>query len=172
MLDRLLEDEESLNKDKEILRQHVDNNLLENGISIDYEERDALHYHVYNLEPWLEIAFLEPNYLKKVQTSYQFLMQQIKEGKIYNQFAHSKQKIDAKRAKGGFSYAKKGGSFDPKRITRSVIAFNTLNQQAFDKDIMKYLSKKKIKQSLLFHYIRYSLWEKPACFMDCDEEED
>ncbi len=170
MLDRLLEDEESLNKDKEILRQHLKHNLLEKGVSIDYEERDALHYHVYNLEPWLEIAFLEPNYLKKVEASYQFLIQQIQEGKIHNQFAHSKQKIDAKRAKGGFSYAKKGSSFDPRRITRSVISLNTLNQQALDDDIMQYLSKKKIKQSLLFHYIRYSLWENTECFIDCDEE--
>ena len=169
MLDRLLEDEKSLNKDKENLRQHINNNLLEKGVSIDYEERDALHYHTYNLEPWLEIALLEPNYLEKVEESYQFLIQQIKDDNIHNQFANSKQKIDAKRAKGGFSYTKKGSSFDPKRITRSVIAFNTLKQQPLNEDIFKYLSKKKIKQSLLFHYIRYSLSDlaNTPCSIDC-----
>ncbi len=161
MLDRLLEDEKSLNKDKEALRKHIENNLLDDGVSVDYKERDALHYHVYNLEPWLEIALLEGNYLNKVTESYQFLIQQIKQGNIHQQFVNSKQKIDSKREKGGFSYAKKGSSFNPKRITRSVIAFNTLLQQDLDKELKKYLSKKKIKQSLLFHYIRYQLWEIP-----------
>jgi hypothetical protein len=157
MLDRLLEDEKALNTDKEILRQHITNNLLEKGVSIDYEERDALHYHLYNLEPWLEIALLEPTYLEKITESYDFLIQQIKDDNIHNQFANSRVKIDEKREKGGFSYTKKGGTFDPKRITRSVISFNTLSQQVLDTDIKKYLSKKKIKQSLLFHYIRYAL---------------
>ena len=159
MLDRLLEDETSLNQDKETLRQHIDNNILEDGISIDYQERDALHYHVYNLEPWLEIAMLEPSYFSRLKPSYDFLLKQVKDGNIHNQFANSKQNIDSKREKGGFSYAKKGGSFDSKRITRSVISFNTLTQQTIDPNLLKYLSKKKIRQSLLFHYIRYHFWD-------------
>jgi hypothetical protein len=159
MLDRLLEDETSLNADKETLRQHLANNLLENGVSIDYNERDALHYHVYNLEPWLEIALLEPHYLPKVTESYNYLIKQIKDDNIHNQFANSKQKIDKKRAQGGFSYAKKGGSFDTKRITRSVIAFNTVKTTKLDENILKYLSKHKTKHTLLFHYIRYYLWD-------------
>ena len=161
MLDRLLEDEKSLNADKETLRQHLDKNLLQDGISVDYEERDALHYHVYNLEPWLEIALLEPQYFPRVKASYDYLIKQVKDGNIHNQFANSKQKIDTKRAKGGFSYAKKGGSFDTQRITRSVISFNTLSKEEMDKETLKYLSKKKAQQSLLFHYIRYALWEIP-----------
>jgi hypothetical protein len=159
MADRLLEDEKSLNNDKETLRKHIDKNLLQEGISVDYQERDALHYHVYNLEPWLEIAMLEPQYLPRVKESYDYLIKQIKDNNIHNQFANSKQKIDRKRAKGGFSYAKKGGSFDTKRITRSVIAFNTLSQEESDKKVLKYLSAKKVRQSLLFHYIRYALWD-------------
>ena len=159
MVDRLLEDEKSLNADKETLRQHINKNLLQDGISIDYQERDALHYHVYNLEPWLEIAMLEPHYLPRVKESYDYLIKQIKNDNIHNQFANSKQKIDRKRAKGGFSYAKKGGSFDTKRITRSVISFNTQSQEDTDIKVLKYLSKKKAQQSLLFHYIRYALWD-------------
>jgi multidrug resistance efflux pump len=160
MLDRLLEDEQALNGDKEQLKRHLDNNLQQNGISFDYQERDALHYHVYNLEPWLEIALLEPHYLKKIKVSYEFLIKQIETDNIHHQFANSKQKIDSKRAKGGFSYAKKGGTFDTKRITRSVITFNTL-QQTLDNKIEQHLSEKKIRQSLLFHTIRYHLWNRP-----------
>jgi len=158
MLDRLLEDKESLTSDRETLQQHAKQNLLEDGISIDYQERDALHYHVYNLEPWLEIALLEPDYIKQVSMSYDFLITQIKTDNIHNQFANSKQKIDQKRAKGGFTYAKKGGTFDTTRITRSIISYNTLKQNPLDEQSMvKHLSKKKIKQSL-FQYIRYYLW--------------
>lgn len=162
MVDRLLEDEKSLNSDKETLRQHLNKNLLKDGISIDYRERDALHYHAYNLEPWLEIALLEPYYLPKVTESYHYLIKQIKDDNIHQQFTHSKQKIDKKRAQGGFSYAKKGGSFDTKGITRSVIVFNTISTTKLDKDVLKYLSAKKAKHSLLFHYIRYYLWNAEA----------
>jgi len=159
MIDRLLEDDKSLELDREDLRLHVKENLLDDGTSIDYEERDALHYHVYNLEPWLEIALLEPDYIDQVKTSYDFLIEQIKTDNIYNQFTKSKQKIDQKRAKGGFSYTKKGGTFDTARITRSVISYSTLEQEPLEEQFaFKYLTKKKIKQSL-FQYARYYLWK-------------
>ncbi len=159
MIDRLLEDKESLKADQEILDNHVKENLLEDGASIDYQERNALHYHVYNLETWLEIALLEPDYIDQVSNSYDFLIKQLKADNIYNQFAKSKQKIDEKRAKGGFSYAKKGGTFDTKRVTRSVISYSTLKQEDLESQFAaKYLDKKKIKQSL-FQYIRYFLWK-------------
>jgi len=159
MIDRLLEDKASLKSDREVLQQHVKANILEDGMSFDYQERDALHYHVYDLEAWLEIALLEPDYIEQVTASYDFLMKQLKADNIYNQFANSKQKIDQKRAKGGFSYAKKGGTFDTTRITRSVISYSTLKQEPLEEQFaFKYLSKKKIKQSL-FQYVRYYLWK-------------
>ena len=159
MIDRLLEDKTSLKSDREVLQQHVKANILEDGMSFDYQERDALHYHVYDLEAWLEIALLEPDYIEQVSTSYDFLMKQLKADNIYNQFSNSKQKIDQKRAKGGFSYAKKGGTFDTTRITRSVISYSTLKQEPLEEQFaFKYLSKKKIKQSL-FQYVRYYLWK-------------
>ncbi len=157
MLDRLLNDEESLKQDLAQLELHAKTNFFKDGSSIDYKERDALHYHVFNLEPWLEIALLEFNYSEPVNQSFDFLAKQIKAENIHNQFVNSQQKIDKKREKGGFSYAKKGGTFDTKRITRSVISYSTLNHKKIaQSDLLKYLSKKKIKENL-FPYIRYYL---------------
>jgi multidrug resistance efflux pump len=159
MLDRLLDDEASLKSDRETLQIHLVNNLQEDGVSYDYKERNALHYHLYNLEPWLEIALLEPEYKKSVNKAYDFLVKQIKDDNIHNQFVNSKQKIDKKRAAGGFSYAKKGGSFDPKRIARSVIVHSTVNQLApSDKPENKYLTKKLIKKNIFF-IARDNLWK-------------
>ncbi len=159
MLDRLLDDEASLKSDRETLQVHLVNNLQEDGMSYDYKERNALHYHLYNLEPWLEIALLEPEYKSSVNKAYDFLIKQIKDGNIHNQFVNSKQNIDKKRAAGGFSYAKKGGSFDPKRIARSVIVHSTVNRLALnDKPESKYLTKKLIKKNIFF-IARDSLWK-------------
>lgn len=159
MVDHLLNDDKSLVSDRETLLKHADNNILDKGVTIDYKERDALHYHVYDLEPWLEIALLEPDYKDRVNSVYSFLVKQLKEGNIHNQFANSKQKIDAKRAAGGFSYAKKGGTFDTTRITRSVLVYSTLNQKILsEQDTLKYLSQKKLRQ-YLFQYARYYLWK-------------
>jgi len=36
--------------------QHIGSNLQPDGASIDFYERDALHYHVYDLEPLLTLA--------------------------------------------------------------------------------------------------------------------
>ncbi len=158
MLDRLLDDKAALRSDRETLQVHVLNNMHDDGSSFDYKERDALHYHLYNLEPWLEIALLEPEYKDVVNKSYDFLIKQIKNDNIHNQFVNSQQKIDKKRAAGGFKYAKQGGSFDPERIARSVIVHGTLNQLAEDdKFEKKYLTKKQIKKNLFF-VARDALW--------------
>ncbi len=159
LLDRLLNDEVSLKSDRETLQVHLFNNLHEDGSSFDYKERDALHYHLYDLEPWLEIALLEPKYKDAVNKAYDFLIKQIKDDNIHDQFANSLQKIDKKRAAGGFKYAKQGGSFDPKRIARSVIVHSTLNQLAVEgKFERKYLTKKELKKKLFF-IARDSLWK-------------
>ncbi len=159
MLDNLLDDATSLLDDQETLAQHAKNNLLKDGKTLDYIERDALHYHVYDLEPWLEIALLEPEYKTQVNKAYDFLMRQLEVGNIHQQFKHSKQKIDEKRAKGGFDYAKKGGTFQVDEITRSVIVHGTLNQQDLAKDTAsQFLSKAKIRQNIFF-LARHNVWK-------------
>ena len=159
MLDRLLDDKTALKSDQETLQVHLINNLLEGGVSFDYIERDALHYHVYNLEPWLEIGLLEPQYKESINEAYDFLIKQIQNDNIHNQFSQSKQKFDKKRAEGGFEYAKTGGSFKPERITRSVIVHSTLNQTNLDHDpAIQYLNKKNIKKNIFF-LARDSLWK-------------
>lgn len=160
MIDRLLEDKAALKADQALLKEHAKNNLFKNGESFDYQERDSLHYHVYNLEPWLEIALLEPEYTANVNQAYDFLIKQIKSGNIHDQFVNSKQAIDKKRAKGGFKYAKKGGSYKTDKITRSVIAHKTLNQLPLNKDAtVAYLSKQKVKQNI-FYFARHYFWKE------------
>lgn len=40
------------------LKDQVENNLLPDGSGIDFAERDALHYQLYNLEPLIKLAVI------------------------------------------------------------------------------------------------------------------
>ena len=52
MLDHILSDDAAMLIDTAAVREHLRvNTNSDTGVSIDYLERDALYYHVYNLEP-------------------------------------------------------------------------------------------------------------------------
>ncbi|MFD2636772.1 alginate lyase family protein [Pedobacter mendelii] len=39
-------------------KKHIEVNLNEDGTSLDFKDRDAMHYHIYDLEPMLKLALL------------------------------------------------------------------------------------------------------------------
>ena len=59
MLDKLLARDADYRKDLRAAAEHLKVNLANpDGSSLDYHERDALHYHVFDLEAWEEIALV------------------------------------------------------------------------------------------------------------------
>jgi multidrug resistance efflux pump len=161
MVDKLLNDEKSLTAHLVMLKEHLSNNLLNDGSSIDYEERNALHYHVYNLEPWLEIALLAPHFEEKVAHSYAFLKEQLNNDNIHDQFSQSKQGADARRAEGGFSQYKKGSDYDVSKAARAILVYATLSNHSLDDTVPDAKADEfteDVFKKYIFQYARYYLW--------------
>lgn len=108
-------------------REQIANNLQPDGSSFDFHERDALHYHCYDLEPLLILAtvarqqgvsidffhFTGPNgaSLKK---AVEFLVPYCDGTKTHSEYVNSKVEFDRKRAAAGQAEFAIGHAFDPK----------------------------------------------------------
>ena len=54
-------DEALVASTRQLVAAHVARNLRSDGSSIDFSERDALHYHVYDVEPLTELVLFVPS---------------------------------------------------------------------------------------------------------------
>ncbi len=95
---------------KSELESQISKNLNPDGTSIDFEERDALHYHIYDLEPLLQTVIAVNRANGKNYYSYQsasgasiekavkFLVPFVSGEKTHIEFANSKAAFDKARA--------------------------------------------------------------------------
>jgi hypothetical protein len=104
----------------------IGRNLRADGSSEDFVTRDALHYHVYDLEPLLKLAIV----LKRatgtdyytytspggssIQRSVQWLLPYVTGEKTHAEFVNSTVEFDRRRAQNGEAAYKAGSMFDPK----------------------------------------------------------
>jgi hypothetical protein len=104
-------------------KAQVDQNLEADGSSLDFHERDALHYHCYDLEPLLTLAIVAKQagidlYSHRspagasLAQSVQFLVPYCDGSKSHAEFVHSKVAFDRKRAESGDARYKAGTPFD------------------------------------------------------------
>ena len=106
---------------------HLEKNLdASSGLSVDYQERDALYYHVYTLEPWLEIAWLNGTVDPAIEAAVGYLIERLEEGDLGGEFEHSSSSLDAARARAGFGYGRGGSDFDPRRARRVLWTYEAL----------------------------------------------
>jgi hypothetical protein len=132
----LLEDKKLIDYAARGFREHVDRNLEPDGSSLDFHERDALHYHCYDLEPMLTLAIAfdqAGNHLyshkspkgASLAKSVQFLVPYCEGHKTHAEWVHSKVAFDRKRAEAGDAHYKAGTPFDPKsgRHTLELAAY-------------------------------------------------
>ena len=107
-------------------KRQIEVNLRSDGSSIDFHERDALHYHCYDIEPLLELAIVANNngtnlytYKSKsgasLEKSVKFLMPFCSGEKKHPEFVKSTVAFDRKRAESGDENYKAGHLFDPKK---------------------------------------------------------
>jgi len=110
----------------EDLKVQLQKNLLPDGSSIDFKLRDALHYHVYDLEPLLKLAIV----LKRatgvdeyaavtpsgasIKKSVEWVVPYVTGEKTHGEFVNSTVKFDLARAKNGEAEFKAGSLWDPK----------------------------------------------------------
>ena len=107
-------------------KRQIEVNLRPDGSSIDFHERDALHYHCYDIEPLLELAIVANNngtnlytYKSKsgasLEKSVKFLVPFCSGEKKHPEFVKSTVAFDRKRAESGDENYKAGHLFDPKK---------------------------------------------------------
>jgi hypothetical protein len=112
-------------------KRQIGANLNGDGSSYDFQERDALHYHVYDLEPLLALAIAAHNnglelydYTGKaggsLRKSVNFLIPYCTGEKTHQEFVHSQVEFDRKRAANGEKGYQIGHLFRPAEGFRAL----------------------------------------------------
>ena len=117
------------------LREQIGRNLLPDGSSEDFVSRDALHYHLYDLEPLLKLAIVVQratgvNYYtyqapsgSSIRKSVEWLLPYLDGRQTHAEFVNSTVEFDKRRAQNGESSYKAGTLFEPRNgVTTLVLA--------------------------------------------------
>jgi len=114
------------------LKTQLERNLLPEGSSIDFKLRDALHYHVYNLEPLLKLAIVIKqngggdfySYQTKsgssLKKSVKWLVPYLNGVKSHQEYVHSTVAFDRKRAENGEAAYQTGVLFKPEEGLKTL----------------------------------------------------
>lgn len=108
------------------LKEQIGRNLRPDGSSEDYVTRDALHYHVYDLEPLLKLAielsratgvdyysYISP-VGSSIKKSVDWLVPFVTGEKTHAEFVNSTVEFDRRRAQNGEAAYKAGSTWDPR----------------------------------------------------------
>lgn len=127
----VLKDDALIARAIEGFKKQIGANLNRDGSSYDFRERDALHYHVYDLEPLLTLAIAARNnglelydYTGKaggsLRKSVNFLVPYCTGEKTHQEFVHSHVEFDRKRAANGEKGYQIGHLFRPAEGLRAL----------------------------------------------------
>ncbi|MFC1224326.1 alginate lyase family protein [Pedobacter sp. BG31] len=109
----------------ENLKSHININLFSDGTSLDFKERDAMHYHIYDLEPMLKLAIMidrakGPDFYtyqspkgSSIKKSVEWLIPYINGEKQHEEYVHTTVKFDRDRAKNNEPGFAPGTMFKP-----------------------------------------------------------
>jgi len=109
----------------ENLKSHININLYPDGTSLDFKERDAMHYHIYDLEPMLKLAIIinrakGPNFYtyespkgSSIKKSVSWLIPYINGEKQHEEYVNTTVKFDHDRAKNNEPGFASGTMFKP-----------------------------------------------------------
>jgi Alginate lyase len=108
------------------LMAQIGTNLNPDGSSADFLTRDALHYHVYDLEPLLKLAIVirratgadyyswQASSGSSIRRSVEWLLPYLNGQKTHPEFVNSTVEFDRRRAQNGEAAYRAGTLFDPK----------------------------------------------------------
>jgi multidrug resistance efflux pump len=158
MLDKLLARDADYRKDLRAAAEHLKVNLANpDGSSLDYHERDALHYHVFDLEAWEEIALVTGCCGAEVDRAFGFLRTALRERPNHIEFAKSSAPIDGKRAAGGFEYAQPH-TYDMRKAARAIFGYAALSGRGVDRELRRAAEQGR-EHNNLFYEARSYLWQ-------------
>jgi hypothetical protein len=107
-------------------KRHLNVNLFPDGSTFDFRQRDALHYHVYDLLPLIELAMATDKngidlYTHRtpegasLEKSIAFLIPYVTGEKTHREFVRSSVKFDLQRSTAGDPSIKVGEKWNPKK---------------------------------------------------------
>jgi hypothetical protein len=108
-------------------------NLQADGPSADFITRDALHYHVYDLEPLLQLAIVVKRATgvdyyswvspagSSIRKSVEWLLPYVTGEKTHAEFVNSTVEFDRRRAANGEAAYKAGSMWEPKNGVRTLV---------------------------------------------------
>jgi hypothetical protein len=157
MLDKMLGRTDQYEKDVAATEHQAKSNLgSPDGASIDYKQRDAMHYHVFDLEAWNEIALVTGCCGSNVDRAFMFFEKTLKNNPNHVEFANSTAPIDGKRAAGGFDYAK-AQTYDVHKAARAIFSYATLPGRHVSDELWQ-AAREGSEHQTLFYQARYYLW--------------
>ncbi len=157
MLDKLLWPD-ALAADAQLAARHARDNIGDpEGMSVDYRERDALFYHAYNLEAWIEIALASGCCTDQVSRAFDFLFARMRDEPQRIEFAASEMPIDRARAQAGFAHAQ-NKPFARSRAARSIFAYYTLAPHRYDAALWSEATQATNSSAVLWLQARYHAW--------------
>jgi Alginate lyase len=120
----ILHDRAMIDHTVKAYQRQIQLNLLPDGSSIDFHERDALRYHAYDLTPLLTVATAARNNGidlyncrapsgSSLPAAVAFLIPFANGSQTHLEFVHSTVPLDRKRAENGQSEYKSGTMWDP-----------------------------------------------------------
>lgn len=159
-----LNDQEFISWTIDRFKKHIGINLNEDGTSLDFKERDAMHYHIYDLEPMLRLALLikraggENFYTYKspkgssIKKSVDWLTPYIKGEKQHEEYVNTTVKFDKDRGNNNEP------GFAPGTMFKPILALPVLKLSVyFDStqlDLLKTLNKHRKDWQMLIDEIR------------------
>ena len=115
------------------MKMQIARNLKADSTSEDFATRDALHYHVYDLEPLLKLAIVlqratgvdyysyEAPSGSSIRKSVDWLLPYLDGRKTHAEFVNSAVEFDRRRAQNGQAEYKAGTLFDPKNGVATLV---------------------------------------------------
>ncbi len=103
---KILDDQSEIARTKELIAQFIAVNLNSDGSSFDFLQRDALHYHVYDLEAWTQIAIAAPEVLTapqrdRIERALLFMKPYYEGAREHIEFLNTKVPFDIERRDAG-----------------------------------------------------------------------
>lgn len=140
----VLNDEDLKKYTLENLKTQIAVNLNPDGTSFDFLERDALHYHTYDLEPLLKLAIVinrntgvdfyrsESEKGASVAKSVEFLAPFVSGEKTHEEFVNTKVAFDKARAQNGEKGYISGTLFKPSEGVKTLSLASWFNPQLLE----------------------------------------
>lgn len=91
---------------RRLVGRFVSSNILDDGSTTDFHARDALHYHIYDLLPLVELALLAPGLVDagsaaRIQRGVEFMRPYYTGRRRHVEFVHTTVGFDVDRRKAG-----------------------------------------------------------------------